>query len=529
MDLISLQFVVFLAVALVAYYAAGRFAPRFQWVVLLVASLVFYLIEGSPATLGIMAGIALVTWWAALKLGKLDDACTAERAGTKDRAEKKAIRARFATRKRRILIAALAICLLVLVYFKYANTVLFNFGLAPSKTSLGILLPLGISFYTFQSLGYLIDAYNGKVVPQTNYARHLLFVSWFPQIIQGPINTYKELGPQLVATRHADERGMRRGLLLLGYGILKKVAIANVLYGNVYNIFDHVDASVPGNVALAGVILYSIQMYADFSGGIDMVRGVSELFGIEMAVNFRQPYFSVSLADFWRRWHMSLGVWMRTYVFYPLAVTKPIKALGTWAKPRFGRHVGRTIGACVANIIVFLLVGLWHGAETHYIAWGLYNGVIVALADLLSPAFKGLGELVHYDVKKPLCRVWACVRTFFVVAFGRFFDCVPTLAASFACIHALVFNFAPLSLFDGLSTFGVTNADRLGLVGVTIVALAVVVWVSVMAERGHDVRSLIMSWHPAARIALYIAILFIVCFAVDFDTTGGGGFLYANF
>ena len=529
MDLISLQFVVFLGFSLAAYYALGRFLPRFQWVVLLVASLGFYLIEGSVATLCIMVGIALVTWGAGLWLGKLDDACAAERKATKDREERKAIRARYATRRRGILIVALAACLLVLFCFKYANTVLYNLGLAPTKKSLGIILPLGISFYTFQSLGYLIDAYDSKIVPQANFAKHLLFVSWFPQIIQGPINTYKELGPQLVEPRHASGHGMRRGLLLLGYGVLKKVAIANVLYANVYNIFANVDPSMTGGVALTGVLLYSIQMYADFSGGIDMVRGISELFGIEMAVNFRQPYFSVSLADFWRRWHMSLGVWMRTYVFYPLAVTKPIKALGTWAKPRFGRHVGRTIGACVANVIVFLLVGLWHGAETHYIAWGLYNGIIVALADLLSPAFKALGARVGFDVKKPGWHVFACVRTFCVVAFGRFFDCVESLGDSLICIHSIIFNLAPLPLVYTLGTYGVTNASRLGFVGVTIAALVVVVWVSVMAERGNDVRELIMSWHPVARVALYVVILFIVCFAVSFDTTGGGGFLYANF
>ena len=529
MDLISLQFVIFLAVALVAYYAIGRIVPHFQWVTLLVVSLVFYLIEGSVATLGVMVGIALVTWGAGLALGKLDAACAEERAATKDRAERKAIRARFVPKRRRVLVVGLAACLLVLFYFKYANTVLYNLGLEPTKNSLGIILPLGISFYTFQSLSYLIDAYNNKIEPQPNFARHLLFVSWFPQIIQGPINTYKELGPQLVANHRFDEHGFRRGLLLLGYGLLKKIAIANVLYGNVYNIFAYVDSSMPGNVALVGVLLYSIQMYGDFSGGIDMVRGISELFGIEMSLNFRQPYFSVSLADFWRRWHMSLGVWMRTYVFYPLAVTKPIKALGAWAKPRFGRHIGRTIGACVANIIVFLLVGLWHGAETHYLAWGLYNGVIVALADLLSPAFKALGDRVGFDVAKPGWRVWACVRTFAVVAFGRFFDCVATLAESMICIRALVFNFSPLPLVDALNTYGVTNANRLGFVGVALAALCVVICVSVAAERGHDVRECIMSWHPAVRITLYVALMVLTTLAFSFETGGGGVFLYANF
>ena len=139
---------------------------------------------------------------------------------------------------------------------------------------------------------------------------------------------------------------------------------------------------IPGSVVVFGILLYSAQQYGDFSGGIDMVEAASSLFGVGMAENFRRPYFSVSLADFWRRWHITLGTWMRDYVFFPFALTKPMQRLGKWASERLGEHLGRTLPACVANILVFLIVGLWHGAEPHYVAWGLYNGVVIALADL---------------------------------------------------------------------------------------------------------------------------------------------------
>ena len=128
--------------------------------------------------------------------------------------------------------------------------------------------------------------------------------------------------------------------------------------------------------------MYSFQQYADFSGGIDIVTGAAQLFGIELAPNFRQPYFSISLGDFWRRWHISLGSWMRDYVFYPFALLKPVQKLGKKISKRFGKHLGVVLPASIANILVFFLVGIWHGPEVHYILWGLYNGIVIALSDI---------------------------------------------------------------------------------------------------------------------------------------------------
>ncbi len=531
MELISLNFAFVLIAILLAYYAVGRFAPSRQWIVLLLGSIVFYGLAGGWPLLVWVIVIALVTWGAGIWLNKLETAGKAARKEAKGREAKKAVKARFVRKKRFVLIGALAVCVGILGYFKYWNVLLSYAGLTESPTSLGILLPLGISFYTFQSLGYLIDSYNAKYEPQTNFARYLLFISWFPQMIQGPINRYDAMSSQLFKARHADSEGIRRALVRLGFGLMKKIAIANVLSGVVQAVFvTAAGPNIPGSLAIYGVLAYSIQMYADFSGGIDIVEGVSELFGIQMAQNFRQPYFSVSLADFWRRWHMSLGAWVRDYVFYPLAVTAPSRRFGKWAGKHLGRHAGRTLPACVANIIVFLLVGLWHGAEMHYVVWGLYNGVVVALSDLCSPLFDWMVNKLHVKRESTWFRVFSIVRTFVIVCIGRFFDCFALVGDSFLALRNVVMGHAYIPLTQALELYGASHPEKLGFNYPTIAACLILVVVDVMYERGRDVRTDVLNWRLPVRVALYLIVILITLASVSYDTSnGGGGFLYANF
>lgn len=531
MELISLQSLLLLSGLLIAYYVVGRFAKRWQWTVLLAGSIAFYGVAGSWPTLLFLLLVAFVTWGSALLLGRLHKQDKAARKEAKGRDAKKAVRKAFTRKRRLVLAVGLVVCLGILGYFKYWNVLLFYVGAASDIHSLGILLPLGMSFYIFQSLGYLLDVYNDKYEPEHNYARFLLFVSYFPQIIQGPINHFGNLSSQLFEPHTASGVHMERGLLRLGLGVLKKVAIANVLSNAVSTVFDvAAGPDIPGSLALYGVLAYAIQMYADFSGGIDIVEGISELFGIEMEQNFRQPYFSTSLAEFWRRWHMSLGAWMRDHVFYPLAVTSPSRSFGKWAGKHFGRHAGRTLPACVANIIVFLFVGLWHGAEMHYLAWGLYNGVVVALSDLCSPLFDRLANTLHVRRESKGFYVFGVVRTFAVVCIGRYFDRFARLGDALHALRNTFLSSTYASIKDSLAVNGATYYGDLGFPPPVWAACAVVLIVDVLYERGYDVRSSVLGLRLPVRIALYVAIVVIVAAAAGFDTTsGGGGFLYANF
>ena len=529
MELLSLQFLCFLGCLLAAYYALGRFAPRAQWVALLVGSAVFYGVCGGWALLGLVVAMAAVTWAGSRALAALDAQGKAARKQAKGREARKAAKARFVRRRRLVLAGVFAVCLGVLGYFKYWNAILFNVGLAASPTSLGIVLPLGISFYLFASLGYVMEVYNGRLEPEASFVRYLLFVSWFPQVIQGPINRYAEVAPQLFASRRAADVDPRPALLRLGYGLLKKFAIANVVAQNYQLILGSVSADTTGPVIMLGILYYSIYMYADFSGGIDMVEGVSELFGVQMAQNFRQPYFSTSLADFWRRWHMSLGHWMKTYVFYPLAVCGPMRRLNRAATQKLGKQTGRTISACVANVVVFLVVGLWHGAEWHYLAWGLYNGVVIALADLLAPAFARITSALHLRTESGAYRAFRIVRTFAVVCIGRYFDAIESVPTALLCLRNSVCNLTFAGFGAQLAAAQVDLVHELVYGFPAIFAGIFVFVVSLAYERGVDVRAHILAmpfWRRALVICTGVAIF---ASAARYISEGGLLFVYAFF
>ena len=527
LELFSLHFLLFLAASLAAYHVVGHFARKYAWLVLLAASLAFYCLVGRWQTLAYMLACAAVTWAAPLALARMDARCGEERAAAPDRAARRAVKAAWAGRRRAVLVASLLACFGILAYLKYWNVLLYEVGLAASPTSLGLLLPLGISFYTFQSVSYVVDAYNGRFEPQGNFLKHLLFVSWFPQVIQGPINRYADLGPQLLEGHSAKGVPVRRSLLRFGYGALKKYAIANMLVGTIDKIFSNVTPDIPGSVVVFGILLYSAQQYGDFSGGIDMVEAASSLFGVDMAENFRRPYFSVSLADFWRRWHITLGTWMRDYVFFPFAVSRPMRALGARAS-RLGEHLGRTLPACVANLLVFLIVGLWHGAEPHYVAWGLYNGLVIALADLLAPAFRRANEALRVDAEGRAHRVLCVARTFLVVNVGWYFDRIYDFGDSLLCLRNTFTNFDAGAFLVTLNEDGLTMLDLQFLVFAAFACLIVFV-VSLAQERGVDVSERILGWNCVARAALYFLVLGLIVITSFLTQNVAGGFMYANF
>ena len=525
MQLYSLQFVAFLCLSLAAYFALGRIAPRYQWTVLLTASLGFYVCTGWHNLFFILL-TAGSSWAVGMAFGKLEERSKAARKAASDRAQKKEIKARFNHCKWLALLAALTLNFGVLSYIKYWNVLLDGLGMGESFLSSSLLLPLGLSFYTFQSMGYLIDAYNGKVRPERNPLRYLLFVSWFPQLIQGPINRFDQLADQLCAPRRFDAAGAKRALLLIGFGMLKKFVVADMLVKTIAACLDQVTPGTPGSIIVFGILLYSVQQYGDFSGGIDMVRGVSQLFGVRMAENFRQPYFSVSLGDFWRRWHITLGAWMRDYVFYPFALTDVMRRFGKWAGAHLGEHWGRTLPASVANVLVFFLVGLWHGAEAHFIWWGLYNGLVIAAADLASPLFARMKAALRVDDTTNMWHVWRVVRTFIVVNIGWYFDRIYDFGDCLQAFHNTLFNFNAGSFYSSLSALHIANIKvcfLLALMGCLIVLI-----VSIQRERGIDVGEKILALPFVVRTVMLSALILLIALSFAF-APAQGGFLYANF
>lgn len=267
-------------------------------------------------------------------------------------------------RKRALLLVSLTVNLGVLGFFKYfdffvdsAVAMLTSLGLEANPALLGVLLPVGISFYTFQTLSYTIDVYRGKTTPKRDPVTFALYVSYFPQLVAGPIERSTRLLPQLQNPRTVDGQSFSSGCLLILIGLFKKIAIADSVAPMVDEAFGSA-GTASGAFLLLGVLLFALQIYCDFSGYTDIARGVSRLLGIELCVNFRQPYFASSITEFWRRWHISLSTWLRDYLYIPLGGNR---------KGRFNTY--RNL------MITMLLGGLWHGAAWTFVIWGALHGL----------------------------------------------------------------------------------------------------------------------------------------------------------
>ncbi len=559
MNLFSLQYFLFIFILLVLYYGLPKVLPsakRFGWVILLAASLSFYAFS-SGAALILMLVTAFSVWQGGRRLSACDAAWKARlKEGFPSRESKKTAKAASIRQKRRILITVLILNFGILAILKYAAPLLKAWGLSSLHLTLGsqsvslwnggLLLPLGISFYTFQAISYLIDQYNGKYPAQESFPRFLLYVSWFPQLLQGPIGRYDRLkaslfgentssDPNTPGTNSWDADRTKRALLLILFGLVKKYAVADMLSGSIASVLDRGNLSeLPGSLVVYAILLYSAQQYGDFSGGIDIVTGVSALFGVELSPNFRQPYFATSLGDFWRRWHISLGAWMRDYLFYPFALLPFMQCFGKWCTKRFGalgKHLGRVLPAGIANLLVFAVVGIWHGPELHYLLWGLYNGLVIALSDLTEPLWKKVSKRIGWNTASTGFHAFRVLRTFLIVNIGWYFDRITDFTDCMEAFAVTLTRFQARSLWSGIQSQIIAGTGMFNIAGAYAVAAAgllVIVIVSLLKERGIDVYERVQRISFLPRMLL-IAFLMLLVTASFLFTQSAGGFLYANF
>ena len=496
---------------------------RVRWLVLLAASYGFYA-SRSLSSLPFILVTTLSTWLGALRIDRLAaDAKARIKAekSTLSSEEKKQLKARVRSRERVWLYAVLVLNFALLAVLKYTDDVLSLAG----RSALGLLLPLGISFYTFQSMGYLIDVYNGKYAAERSLPRFALFVSFFPQLIQGPIGRYDQLGPQLREPHDFDYDSMVRGLMLMLWGLFKKLVIADRAMGLVDTVFSAPAGEYGGAASVVAVLFYAVQQYCDFSGGIDLVTGIAQLFGIRLAPNFKRPYFSVSLADFWRRWHISLGAWMRDYVFYPFALTRPVTRLSKAAKSRFGAGFARALPAALGNILVFLLVGLWHGATSNYILWGLYNGVILAFSALIEPVYKRMNARLPRLTASKGFHIFRVLRTFIIVNIGWFFDRCARGSDALRMMGAVLTDWRGAQLAH-LSSLGVSAVD----LRVLSLAVLLLFFVSLAQERGVQVREKVCAlWLPLRWLVLIGGVMVVLLCGVWGSGFNEAAFIYYQF
>lgn len=529
MSFASLTFLVFLLGLMLVYFLVPG---RARWGVLLAGSYAFIAVS-SPHTAVYLLLATAAAFLAALKIQSVQSAFAARSGREAWTAGEKRARRRACQREKRLWLAlALSAVFGMLLVLKYANFAIDNLnallGPAGGLRRVEWLLPLGISFYTLQVSGYLIDVYRGKYAADRHFLKFALFASWFPQLVQGPISRYDALAAQLYEGHAFDWRRMKSGALRMLWGYFKKLVIADRLALVVEPLFtDFAGQGYAGAYIWAAAVLYTFQIYADFSGGMDIVLGMSEIFGIRMTENFRRPILAGSVAEFWQRWHITLGSWMRDYLFYPLALSGRFNRLGKRLRRRFGPYVGKVAPAVLASFIVFTCVGVWHGAEWKYVVYGFYQALFVSTATLLEPFYARMRKGLHVRETSAGFQAFRVLRTFLIIMVGRVLSRAGSLGDALAMLGAGVSAWNPQVLWDGsFLAFGVTVAEWV------VLAVAVAAWMAVDAlnERGVALRERLEARALPLRWAAYIlGAMIVLIFGVYGPGFDAASFIYGGF
>ncbi len=510
MSVTSFYFLCFFALVLVIYYTVPLiFKGKGQWQVLLIASVTYYLLSGNGVLILYPLAASFVTWGLLALLSRLDENQTG---------------------KRRIILALeLAALLGVLAVLKYFR--LINLG--------NIVTPLGLSFYTFILLGYFIEVYNGISKAQKSFLKTALYGMYFPVMISGPIFNTRESGDQFFERHEFDYRNVTFGVQRMLWGFFKELVISERLALIVNSVYNN-DTQYPGIYIWIATVAFALQLYTNFSGCMDIVIGISETFGIVLPENFKTPFFAKNISEYWRRWHATLGVWMKNNVFYPLLRTKAFLGLGKFMKDKLGKKKGKQYTTYIAMFILWLSVGLWHGGAMKYvIGSGLLHWAYIVLGELTLPFFTRLfADKLHMNLKSKAADAFRVVRTFFFVCIGDLFF------RSDSVSHAL------RMLKEGVQTFNIQvlwngSLLELGLDiiewGILIVSLIILCVVSVLQYRMeqcaegtievpalkgfNSVRELIAYKKLPVRWLIYIALLFYCILLAEY----GPGYSAAEF
>ncbi|MBR5083894.1 MAG: MBOAT family protein [Prevotella sp.] len=467
----SFLFIVLYPIIFLLYYAIPAQYVRARNLYLLLASYALY-ISWSASHALILMGVTVVTWLTSKMVVK-------------------------SRRPKTVLTVGILLALFPLLFYKYFNFIndsisqlLGSFGLSVQLAGLNWAIPVGISFFTFQAIGYVFDVYRKKTDVENDFLTYALFVSFFPSILSGPINKASLVIPQLRALRpYLDYSKAVAGMKMLLWGMFMKVVVAD-------RVAIYVDMVLPqyehftGTSCFVASILYSIQIYADFGGYSLMAIGVGKTLGFELTENFRRPYFSFSVTDFWRRWHISLSTWLRDYIYIPLGGSRCSKVRNYW------------------NIFVtFLVSGIWHGANWTFIVWGILHGLFQIVEKMLGE------QKCRYGA---LGRTVKTVITFLLINFAWIFFRMPTLADACGVI-ARIFNFSlsPKVFYGDLQT------PMFILIGILLLLLK-----DIRDEFFPHRMPLMTSRHTVVRwftyVTLILAILLMGVFSND-------QFIYANF
>ena len=487
MSYLSLQFAAFVAVVMIVYYLIPKQA---RGILLLVASLGFYCLYDLNYLVFLLI-VAGSTYLAAL---------------TMENTEHKTL----------LLVATVG--LNAGIWFVIKEVPWLTGELQPVWTALDLavdpatwswIVPVGISYYTLQAIGYLVDVSRGKIRAETEFGKYLLFLSWFPAIVQGPISRYDKLIPQLLNEKPYRFETMRDNLVLILFGLVKKMVIADRLAIFVNTVFSQYE-ELYGVILYLGAVGYAFQLYLDFSGCVDICRGVSGLFGIELPHNFSRPYFARSIKDFWGKWHMSLSSWLKDYVYIPLG----------------GNRKG-DLRKYLNLLLTFLVSGLWHGAGYNFFLWGAMHGIYQIVGQATAGLRSKIKQLIELEEDSPSDRIYRCFITFHLVTLAWIVFRAGDIPTALGYIQHMVTKADLWVLFDGsLYTFGLSQNYIVFIAAHIFVLLAI----ELLTKKQEDVVSGLTRQHLFIRWAVYLVLIFdVLLFGVYGSGYDLSGFLYGGF
>ena len=492
----SIHFLIFFPAVVLLYYVLPH---KLRWVWLLIVSYFFYM-AWNPRYALLLAASTIITYLSGLLIGRSNKLEDDKKRGF----------------RRKLWVAmSFILNLAILVFFKYfdfavenMNRVLSFAGIRALSPAFDVMLPVGISFYTFQALTYTMDVYRGECAVEKNPAKYALFVSFFPLLISGPIERSKNLLAQ-VREKHSFNYGnAKNGLIRMAWGYFQKAVIADRIAVLVNQVFDNYQ-QYAGFYIVVAAVLFAVQLYCDFSAYSDIAIGAAQVTGFRVTENFRQPYFAKSVQEFWRRWHISLSTWFRDYLYIPLGG-------GRCSKLKKYRNV----------MITFLVSGLWHGASWSFIIWGGLHGIFQIAGDLLKDIKGKIYARIKIKTEPLSFKLGRVVITFILVDFAWIFFRATGITAALGTVKNMFSEFNPWIFFDGsLYELGLNGGEFL-----TAGAAMVILFAVDCIRRKRDILRSLSAQNAVFRWAIYFALVIsIIIFGVYGNDYVQTQFIYFQF
>ena len=525
MNYISLLFVAFLACLLVAYALTPN---KYKWIVLLVFSLVFYASNGLDK-LAFVLGTSVVVYAASRKMQSIwqeYDKAAAEVKGKATPEERKLIKKKYTAKSKRVLLLAMAVSLGILCWCKFSLKAigLFN-SLTGQSVALSIIVPLGISYYTFSSVGYLVDIHWQTVEAEKNYGKLLLCMIYFPHVVEGPIPRYERLLPQFDKLTFPDYDRFCKGAQLALWGLFKKMVVADRLGIFVNSVFGNV-AGAWGFVYPVALVFAAFQMYADFSGCMDIITGISDIVGVKLDKNFEQPFLSRTVTEFWRRWHISLFNWLKDYIYMPLLTSRFLGKFRKAIKKKCSAQAAKTITSIIPTACVFLIIGLWHDVGWRYVIHGLYWTVLFVLSTAFEDKLSRIPGKLHLNTDGIGWRCFQTLRTFALYAISYITFTPKTMGDVIAAVRNTFSTFNPWVFFNGtLYNYGLNKANLF----LGVLCILFLIMVDIIQERC-VIRDKLSQMNIVVRWAVYFAGIFaVIIFGMYGPGYNAAAFIYQQF